>query len=244
MRWNVASVSAGIALLTSCLAVPAQAALFDCASEPGYCIGVGDTVIFRYSGSSSSMGLFGTLEVIGDSIVSFPTAFRAESSSSIQDAINDNGTVQVIAKSGYQFDSVTIIERGAYFMSGADSSVNVTGFMEVGDWNDQIFGPYDSASLALNAPLNNRTGTTTSWRMEGTVDLAGVQWDGVNEISLSLVNSLYATGNSGTAWIEKLVSGAGLDVSIQTSVVPVPAAVWLLGSGLVALFGATRHRND
>ena len=56
-----------------------NAALFDCSSEPGYCIGEGDTVIFKYTGTESSMGLFGTLQVVGDSILASPTDFRAES---------------------------------------------------------------------------------------------------------------------------------------------------------------------
>ena len=87
-----------------------NAALFDCVSEPGTCIGEGDTVIFKYAGTSSTMGLFGTVEVIGDSIVSFPTDFRAESLNGLSGvggsvSVNDNGAVQVIAKDGYQINS-------------------------------------------------------------------------------------------------------------------------------------------
>lgn len=73
--------------------------------------------------------------------------------------------------------------------------------------------------------------------MSGSVDLSGSLWDGVDVIDLSLLNNLYATGGSGTAWIEKLVSGAGLDVPIVTVSVLLPAAIWLLGSGLLGLGG-------
>lgn len=136
----------------------AHAAPFDCSSGPGYCIGEGDAVIFRFAGSSSSMGLFGTLEVIGNSMVAYPTEFGAESSGSVQDGINDNGTVQVFTKAGYRFDAVTIVERGAYSMSAADSSVDVTAFMSVADHNDPLFGAYDDANLGLTVPLNIQDG--------------------------------------------------------------------------------------
>lgn len=223
---------------------PVQAALFDCSSEPGYCVGVGDTVVFRFAGTRSEMGLFGTLEVVGDSVVAFPSGFRAESNDATQASIDANGSIQVSVKAGYQFDSVSIVERGAYNMTAKDSRVDATSFMDVADWNDPIFGPYTSTDLTLKRALENRTGTDTAWELRGTLDLSSADWDGVNEISLGLLNSLYATGNSGTAWIEKLRSGAGLDVSIVTvPEVPVPAALWLFGSGLVGLFGLTRRRR-
>lgn len=243
MYQDVRRLALGVCVVAASLSFPAQAALFDCSSEPGYCIGVGDSVIFRYAGTSSSMGLFGTLEVIGDSIVAFPTAFRAESNTATQAGINDNGSVQVIAKSGYQFDSVTIVERGAYNMTGADSVVTASSFMEVMDWNNQISGAYDGTALTLNGPLNNRTGVDAAWRLRGTVDMTGSMWDGVDSIRLDLVNTLTATGNSGTAWIEKLSSGAGLDVSILTTPVPVPAALWLFGTGLLGLLGMAKRRS-
>lgn len=243
MYQDLRRLAIGVSVVAASLSFPAQAALFDCSSEPGYCIGVGDTVIFRYAGTSSSMGLFGTLEVVGDSIVAFPTGFRAESNTGLQDSINDNGSVQVIAKAGYEFDSVTIVERGAYNMTAPDSVVTASSFMDVYDWNNQITGAYDGTALALQAPLNNRTGTDAAWRLRGTIDMTGSMWDGVDTLRLDLVNTLTATGNSGTAWIEKLSSGAGLDVSILTTPVPVPAAVWLFGSGLLGLLGIAKRRQ-
>ena len=127
-----------------------NAALFDCVSEPGTCIGEGDTVIFKYAGTSSTMGLFGTIEVIGDSIVSFPTDFRAESLNGLSGvggsvSVNDNGAVQVIAKDGYQINSINILERGDYLLSGAGSAVDVDGWSDVWDWNDVISGPDSTA---------------------------------------------------------------------------------------------------
>lgn len=245
MDLNAKSFALAVAAALSSASMSVQAALFDCTTEPGYCIGEGDTVIFRFAGTESAMGLFGSLQVIGDSIVSFPTEFRAESSTSTLASINDNGTVQVIAKPGYSFDSVTIVERGVYSMTGANSSVNVTAYMEVADWNDQLFGAYAGSALTLSptTPLTNRTGTPTSWRMSGTIDMTANEWASVGAISLGLVNNLYATGNDGIAWIEKLATGAGLDVSIVTTPVPVPAAAWLLASGLLGLTGVARRRH-
>ena len=46
------------------IASASNAALFDCTSEPGYCIGEGDTVIFRFLGTTSSIGLFGTVRFV------------------------------------------------------------------------------------------------------------------------------------------------------------------------------------
>ena len=109
-----------------------HAALFDCSIEDGFCIGEGDTVIFKFEGTSSTMGLFGTVEVIGDSIVSFPADFRAESLDGAGGvSVDDHGTVQVIAKDGYQINSINIVERGDYLLSGEGSAVDVDGWSDV-----------------------------------------------------------------------------------------------------------------
>ena len=224
-----------------------NAALFDCSSEPGYCIGEGDTVIFKYTGTTSSMGLFGTIEVIGDSIVSFPTVFRADSLGGGADSIDDNGAVQVIAKSGYQIDGVNILERGDYLMTGAGASVDVDGWSDVWDWNDLIFGPSVQQNLDIAGDLTIIDSNPHTWTGSTSFDLTGSSWDGINHIGLALQNNLYASTSAEgeRAWIEKKIIGGGVDLSIDTSVVvPVPAAVWLFGSGLLGLVGIARRKKS
>ena len=237
-------------LVTSSLAAvsassTAGAALFDCASQPGYCIGAGDTVIFKYVGTSSTMGLFGTIEVVGDSIVATPTNFRAESLNGAGSvSVNDNGAIQVIAKSGYQIDGVNILERGDYLMSGAGTSVDVAGWVDVWDWNN-LWGPSVQQTLAISGDLTINDGAIHTWTGATSFDLTGTNWDGINYIGLQLQNNLLAsTAAFGeTAWIEKKLVGGGIDLSVITTVVPVPAAVWLFGSGLIGLIGVARRKR-
>ena len=236
-------------LITSSLVISSvsNAALFDCISEPGYCIGEGDTVIFKYAGIASSIGLFGTVEVIGDSIVSFPTDFRAESLDGEGGvSVNDNGAVQVIAKSGYQIDGVNVLERGDYLMTGTGASVDVDGWSDVWDWNDIIFGPSVQQNLVIASDLTIADSNIHTWTGSTAFDLSGSSWDGINHIGLGLQNNLYATTSADgeVAWIEKKIAAGGIDLSvITTAVVPVPAAAWLFGSGLLGLVGVARRKK-
>jgi hypothetical protein len=47
---------------------------------------------------------------------------------------------------------------------------------------------------------------------------------------------------SAATFEEQFPSFSGVDVLIEVSEIPVPAAVWLFGSGLLALVGAARRR--
>lgn len=241
-------------LITSSLGActVSNAALFDCASEPGYCIGEGDTVIFKFAGTTSSIGLFGTVEVIGDSIVSFPTEFRAESLDGGVDSngetvsVNDNGTVQVIAKSGYQIEAVNVIEIGDYLMSGANSTVDVDGWSKVYDWSDLLFGASVQQNLDITGDLTIIDSNTHNWEAATSFDLTGSTWDGINHIGLQLQNNLsaYTSADGDIAWIEKKITGGGIDLSVITTVIPVPAAAWLFASGLIGLIGFARRRTS
>ncbi|MES0328004.1 MAG: VPLPA-CTERM sorting domain-containing protein [Gammaproteobacteria bacterium] len=235
-------------LITSSLGISSvsNAALFDCVSEAGYCIGEGNTVIFKYAGTTSSIGLFGTVEVIGDSIVSFPTDFRAESVDGEGTALlSDNGTVQVIAKSGYQIDGVNIKEIGDYLMTGAGSTVDVDGWSKIYDWNNILFGESVQQNLDITGDLTIIDSSTHTWDAATSFDLTGSNWDGINHIGLQLQNNLsaYTSADGDIAWIEKKITGGSIDFSVATTVIPVPAAVWLFGSGLLGLAGMARRKS-
>ena len=67
-------------------------------------------------------------------------------------------------------------------------------------------------------------------------------WNNISSIELSLDSMLGATtlANGEQAFNQSKLVGGGM-VTVETTVVPVPAAVWLFGSGLLALAGFCRR---
>ena len=82
----------------------------------------------------------------------------------------------------------------------------------------------------------------TQWNATALLSLGDTPgWTGDTNVDLSVWNeSIAETLALGEeAFVQKKIGG----VSIEASVVPVPAAVWLFGSGLMALFGWKARRK-
>ena len=87
----------------------------------------------------------------------------------------------------------------------------------------------------------------------GSTDLYGQEFDQAG-IALGTSNTLYGlTGNSGPGQVQSYILGANLTLGTNGTLsvgsttpppppVPLPAAVWLFGSGLLGLFGVGRRR--
>jgi hypothetical protein len=80
----------------------------------------------------------------------------------------------------------------------------------------------------------------------GSTDLYGQEFDQAG-IALGTTNTLYGlTGNSSPGQVQSYILGnnltVGTDGTLKVSSVPLPAAVWLFGSGLLGLFGVGRRR--
>lgn len=196
---------------------------------------------------------YGTLTVNGNQILALPTGFRAESIGGVgshtgqaQDSFNATGTIQIKAKPGFQLDGINIKEVGSYSMTPGNTSVGVGASLRVFDWNDFVFGPQEFSSLSVT-PLNRRTGTNQSWSGTAGFNLATSAWDSINHVGLQLDETLTATSYAPGehAWIQKTAAGGAIEVSVFTSIIPIPAAVWLMGSGLLALVGfGTKRRQQ
>ena len=209
----------------------------------------GNTVNFIYDDAQVGVGLFGAPSVVGDSLVFSPTTFNAESvngvgvhTGTVTDSQSASFSFRVVAKSATTvLDGASATEAGAYSMTGVGTLVDVDSTMKVSDFNDPVFGPFDTGLLAPS-DLSLVTGASEAWNSSGGVDLSTVMWDGVNDIEVVLTNVLTAQtmlGEAGSAYIDK----SNITIDIATTVVPVPAAVWLFGSGLLGLAGIAARKN-
>jgi hypothetical protein len=209
----------------------------------------GSTVCFVYDPADIDP-LFGSLQVSDDNIFVLPTNFKAESVDGAGTSIvSGTGSIQIIAKVGYILDGVNVGERGDYKLNGAGSSVDVDAWLRVFDWFDPtpVFGTEETTNLSITGPLNIIDNNLHDWSADGGFDLTTALWDDRDHIGLTLQNTLTATSGSNNgdlAFIQKKAIGSEIIVSIDTSpVIPVPAAVWLFGSGLLGLVGIARRKK-
>lgn len=224
----------------------------------------GTAIDFYYDSTQAGLALFGPPSVgttttvvngttiIRDSLV-FTPAFRAESNDGIgthtgtpTDILTGNFAFQTVAKSStYVYDQVRIAEFGTYFTNGAGTSVDVDGGVQIVDFNDPVFGPTANGFLVAS-DLTQSNGSQQTWEALGIADMTGAEWNGTKSLLVTMTNNLSAVSlTPGTsAWIQKNVTGDGIMMHVDTIVVvPVPAAAWMFGSGLLMLLAGARKRS-
>ncbi|MEZ5543331.1 MAG: hypothetical protein R3F42_15015 [Pseudomonadota bacterium] len=128
---------------------------------------------------------------------------------------------------GIAFDSPTLLATGASDLLGS-----TVGFLTLGDVQDFDFSPL-TASIAgfveiggWSLRLDSATAATP--RSTGALFLRGT-------------GTLSGNGADPTAAVWSFSSNNLNDYSMTVSAVPVPAASWLFGSGLLALAGLARR---
>jgi len=112
------------------------------------------------------------------------------------------------------------------------------------DWDDPapVFGTEETTNLSSTTNFSLNDGSNHDWSASGGFDMKTSLWSDVTHVGLRLTNILTATGGvDGLAYIDKSAVGA-IGFAVETAVIPVPAAAWLFGSGLLALAGIARRK--
>ena len=207
----------------------------------------GDTVCFEYDDSTA----YGTAIVTGDKIAFNPTNIFAlsENGEGVVTTVVPTLNVTLTTIEGYEFDSMDLDEAGDYMLWGSGSAAVVGGELRVVELPQTLLA---SDNITANSPLSTVNtfpdGTLHNWDASASVSLAGNEWDGINTVVMKVENILTAytdPNDSGPlkAFLQKKELGVAIDVITTPSEIPLPAAVWLFGTGLLGLAGIARRRK-
>jgi hypothetical protein len=94
------------------------------------------------------------------------------------------------------------------------------------------FGDFTATSTAL--PNNSITLTTNPWYILAVSSDGGASWTG---------DSFAACNSVSQSCSVSFADGTVLSVDAAIAAVPIPAAVWLFGSGLIGLVGVARRKK-
>ena len=195
----------------------------------------GDDVGFTYDNAT----LYGTGVVFGNSIFFTPAAFLAES---LDGAGLDTSTATLnidinATTDGFSMNNFTIYEDGDYRLKGSGASVSADAFFRATSLTTACgFPPCQDEVLFDAGTLTDADGALALWDMGASLNLF---WGNDTDVRLTVQNTLTAeTLASGEiAFIQK-------KFSITIPEVPVPATVWLFGSGLLGLIGVARRKTS
>ena len=220
-------------------ALVASALLMSTASNAATVSMCGTDLCFEYNDST----LFGGGTVVGNNIFFSPTNFRAESNNTdglVQESATLN--VDVTLKnsgSGFVMDMFNLVEKGDYQMTGGTTtSVTAGGSFSV---TSLTTGGLNELNT-FNATGLDTIGAVTAWDASSSIDLSSISgWGSGTAVQIQLQNDLSATSNlqGEGAFIQKKFG----DIGVIVNPVPVPAAVWLFGSGLLGLVGIARRKK-
>lgn len=202
----------------------------------------GPTICYTYDDAQAATALFGQPDFIGDTVRFLPDDFRAQSDDG---AGFDTATANFIfddvyTLSGKDIGSVSVIEAGDYEITNGDS-VSADLYLQIASNTDGT----DLTTATNSFDASGDSGGLQRWSLAAAInplqdagDIWGTPWLESSSFALNIQNTLqaYTDENGESAWIQK-------KITLTVSEVPVPAAVWFFGSGILALAGWSRRKT-
>lgn len=215
--------AAGVIAVLGATTMPASAAIVT------WC---GPTICYEFDDTQPAVQVgvdtFGMPTLDGDSLVFLPVEFKAESNAANVDTASSNFVVDVYSVNGEDILEIAVTEVIDY---------DIVNNGEVrADLRLTIVNVPDLDSTLSTFQTSGDSGGQQLTILNGSIEPIDSLSD-PTELQLSMQNTLTTEtfDAAGNAWIQK-------KVTLTTTVVPIPAAVWLFGSGLIGLFAFGRRR--
>ncbi len=183
----------------------------------------------------SLFGLFGTFGVEDDALeLHEPANFVAETGNfGVVSASQATSNIEIIAHAGFKVVGVKLFEAGEYFRLGTHTAVGAGGHFIVGD--DPI--AFSAGDLAETTTFADFQPTPWSVELSSPTDAA--------EVNVKLTNTLVASILIPNLAEYASIRKSRVEISAlteATTVVPLPSAIWMLGSGLLGFTTVARRK--
>lgn len=164
--------------------------------------------------------VYGNPQVFGGTnLLFFTNTFSSTSSNGNSDTTDGRLTMTLQAEDGKAIRRVNVTEYGSYSISGNSAKANA--IVSLAFDNDPLSEIFNQTFTTVG---NNDFTVTTSYDFSGT---------GTRSLDFELYNWLHTESDAtSTANIDILFSNTSVTLEVDTTPVPVPAAVWMLGSAL------------
>ena len=191
-----------------------------------------DGAYFDVIYDDSKLGLFGDLELAGNTLLFSPYEFVAESTSKRWDIARSTFSFWIEADAGHHLAGATLIEGGDYGLLGKSADAFVAGETRVVDMRT----PSVSRDVDLAVSCDPATSVAlANWQAVSTQTFAS----GASKVRFTIENMLFASAGSKTGYsvIEKKYA------SLTVSAVPEPESYAMLLAGLGIIGAVVRRRK-